>query len=493
MAYRDLREFLTALDRAGELHEITAQVSPILEITEIVDRVVKAGGPALLFRNVEGYDVPLVINLFGTEKRMAMALGAESLEEPARRIEALLDLDVPGGFIPKLRKLGDFKDIAKTPPKVVKSGPVQQVVKTGDDIDLLRDLPVMQCWPEDGGRYITLPQVITKDPTTGRRNVGMYRLQVYDRNTIGMHWQIHKHGAEQEEEAARLGQRIEVAVALGGDPVLTYAATAPLPGIDEYVFAGFLRQANVELVRCQTVDLEVPAHAEIVIEGYVDPTERRLEGPFGDHTGYYSLADDYPVLHVTAVTHRERPIYPSIIVGIPPQEDDWLGRATERIFLPLLKFQLPELVDYSMPFEGVFHSCVIVSIKKRYPKHAFKIASALWGLGLMSLAKLVVVVDEDVDVQDYSAVAWRAFNNVDWMHDIQVIQGPVDSLDHSSYQLNWGGKIAVDATRKTAAEGFPREWPPDIVQAPEVVARLDQRWSELGLPPIPSRHPSSSS
>lgn len=488
MAYRDLRAFLDALEDADELHVVDAPVSPILEITEIVDRVVEAGGPALLFRNVEGCDVPLVINLFGTERRMAMALGVDDLDEPAHRIEKLLDLSMPEGLLGKLGRLRDLKDLASTPPKHVRQGPVQEVVKTGDEVDLLRDLPIMQCWPEDGGRYITLPQVITRDPETGRRNVGMYRLQVFDGRTLGMHWQIHKHGAEQEESAARQGRRIEVAVALGGDPVLTYAASAPLPGVDEYVFAGFLRQDNVELVRGVTVELDVPAHAEIVIEGWVDPDERRTEGPFGDHTGYYSLADEYPVLHVTAVTHRKRPVYPSIIVGIPPQEDDWLGKASERIFLPLLKFQLPELVDLSMPFEGVFHSCVIASISKRYPKHAFKVANALWGLGLMSLAKLVVVVDDDVDVQDYREVAWRAFNNVDWQHDIQVVQGPVDSLDHSSYQLNWGGKVAVDATRKTAGEGFTRPWPGDILQDPEVVRHVDERWSDYDLPWIDSRH-----
>ena len=489
MAYRDLREFLVALRRAGELHEVTAPVDPELEITEIVDRVVKAGGPALLFRNVVGYPgVPVLINTFGTAKRMAMALGAPDLDEPGRRIEKLLDLQVPAGLMGKLAKLRDLRDLASTPPKLVKRAPVQEVVKTGDDIDLLRDFPILKCWPLDGGRYITLPQVITRDPATGRRNVGMYRLQVFGKNELGMHWQIHKHGTEQSEEAGRRRERIEVAVALGGDPVLTYAATAPLPGIDEYVFAGFLRQDNVELVSCKTVNLEVPAAAEIVLEGWVDPAEQRREGPFGDHTGYYSLAADYPVLHVTAVTHRREPIYPTIVVGIPPQEDDFLGKASERIFLPLLKFQLPEIVDLSMPFEGVFHSCVIVSIRKRYPKHAFKVAHALWGLGLMSLAKLVVVVDADVDVHDYSQVAWRAFNNVDWSHDVLASVGPVDSLDHSSYQLNWGGKMVVDATRKSAAEGFPREWPPDITQDPEVVARVSKRWDEFGLPWIPSRH-----
>ncbi|MDP8960989.1 MAG: menaquinone biosynthesis decarboxylase [Actinomycetota bacterium] len=491
MAYQDLRAFLAALHEAGELHEVTAPVHPELEITEIVDRVVKAGGPALLFRNVVGYDLPVLINAFGSERRMALALGVRELEEPAARITKLLDLQVPAGLIGKLGKLRDLKDLTATPPKMVRRAPVHEVVKSGEDVDLLRDLPILKCWPSDGGRYITLPQVITRDLATGRRNVGMYRLQVYDGRTVGMHWQIHKHGAEQEEEAGRRRRRIEVAVALGGDPVLTYAATAPLPGVDEYVFAGFLRQANVELVACKTVDLEVPAQAEITIEGWVDPTERRVEGPFGDHTGYYSLPDEYPVLHVTALTHRRDPIYPTIVVGIPPQEDDWLGKASERIFLPLLRFQLPELVDLSMPFEGVFHSCVIVSIRKRYPKHAFKIANALWGLGLMSLAKLIVVVDDDVDVHDHSEVAWRAFNNVDWQHDVLTSVGPVDSLDHASYQLNWGGKIAVDATRKTAAEGYPRTWPPDVVQDPDVAAGVTRRWEEFGLPWIPSRHPES--
>ncbi|HUH06796.1 MAG TPA: menaquinone biosynthesis decarboxylase [Egibacteraceae bacterium] len=480
--FRSLRDFVGALRDAGELAEISSPVDPILEVTEINDRVVRAGGPALLFTNVIGYPgVPLLINAFGTERRMCLALGVERLDDIGDRIAALLDLSMPQGFGGKLRKLGQVAQLRSLPPDHVRSGDCQQVVQTGDAVDLLRDFPIIQCWPQDGGRFITLPMVISRDPATGRRNVGMYRLQVHGPRTLGMHWQIHKHGTEQMEAAAELGQRIEVAVAIGADPALTYSASAPLPDVDEFVFAGFLRGKGVDLVRAKTVDVDVPADAEIIIEGYVDPAERAVEGPFGDHTGYYTPAEDFPVMHVTAVTHRKRPIYQTIVVGAPPQEDAWLGKASERIFLPLLRFTIPEIIDYDLPIEGVFHGCVIVSIAKRYPKHAQKVMHALWGAGQMSRVKCILVVDADVDVHDYAEVAWRVFGNVDWQRDVTIVEGPVDQLDHASPMPNWGGKIGVDATRKTPAEGYDRGWPPDMTMTDAVVDAVTERWAALGL------------
>jgi 4-hydroxy-3-polyprenylbenzoate decarboxylase len=385
----------------------------------------------------------------------------------------------------KLKALGRLKDLADLVPKVVKEGACQEVVLQGDEVDLGR-IPVLTCWPLDAGPFITLPLVFTRDPVSGRRNAGMYRLQVFDRRTTGMHWHLHKDAAEQFRAAA--GVRFPVAVAIGTDPAVTYAATAPLPRmLDEMLLAGFLRERAVEMVKCRTVDLEVPAHAEIVLEGYVDPAERRREGPFGDHTGYYSLPDDYPVFHVTAMTHRSNPIYAATVVGAPPQEDAYIGKATERLFLPLLQMQLPEVVDMDLPVEGVFHNCAILAIKKAYPLHARKVMHAVWGMGQMQFTKTVVVVDEGVDVHDHAEVAWRAFNNVDPRRDVVVTEGPLDVLDHSSPTPNWGAKMGVDATRKRPDEGHPRQWPPDIIMSPEVVSRVDELWPSLGIALDPDR------
>jgi 4-hydroxy-3-polyprenylbenzoate decarboxylase len=486
---KDLRDFIKLLRDNHELVTIDTPVDPVLEITEIADRVVKAGGPAILFTNPVGSDFPVLINQFGSERRMCLALRAASYDELSARVQDLISLEVPTGAWEKVKALAKLKDLAAVQPHTIKSGPCQAVVLTGDVVNL-RTLPILQCWPLDAGRYITLPLVFTRHPLTGRRNVGMYRLQVFDRNTTGMHWHIHKDAAEHFRVAADQGAegrslgagRMEVAVAIGTDPAVTYAATAPLPGgIDEMTFAGFLRGEAVEMVKCKTVDLEVPAHAEIVLEGYVDLEERRREGPFGDHTGYYSLADDYPVLHVTALTHRREAVYSTTIVGQAPMEDAYLGKATERLFLPLLRFTLPDLVDMDLPKEGGFHNCVLVSVDKRYPLHARKVMHALWGTGQMQFAKCVVVVDREVDVHDYAQVAWRVFNNVDWQRDVTIIEGPLDVLDHSSPHPLRGGKIGIDATVKWPEEGHSREWPADVAMSPEVKARIDGLWPSLGL------------
>ena len=399
MAYRDQHEFIARLEKEGELRRITHPVSPELEITEIASRLMHGGGPALLFENVTGSQLPVSINVMGSNRRMAMALGVDDVEEIAGRISELLDTKVPESLMGKLAMLPKMAELTKFPPKAVGKGPVQEVVLEDTDVDL-GSLPVLKCWPQDGGPYFTLPQVITKDPETGMRNVGMYRMQVFDRNTTGMHWHIHKHGAQHLEKARRLGRKLEVAVALGGDPALTYASTAPLPDtIEEYLFAGFLRRAPVELVPAKTVDLEVPAHADMVLEGYVDPQEPlRNEGPFGDHTGYYSLEDDYPVFHVKAITMRRDAIYPATVVGYPADGRLLDGPRHGADFPPVAEMVVPELVDYHMPPEGVFHNLVFVSIRKRYPGQAFKVMHSLWGQGLMMLAKVLVVLDEDVDV-----------------------------------------------------------------------------------------------
>ena len=480
MAVSDLRELVAHLERHGRLRRITVPVSRDLEITEIVDRVSKTrgeGNAALLFERVEAFDMPVLVNAFGSEDRMALALGVERLDALGERIAKLLDLKLPGSFLDKLRKLGTLLDVAKAAPRRVGQAPCQEVVETTHPS--LGALPALQCWPGDGGRYITLPAVFTRDPATGARNVGMYRLQIFDERTLGMHWQLHKGGAEHHDRATT---RMPVAIALGGDPALIYAASAPLPpGIDEVVFAGWLRGAGVEMVPCRTIDLEVPAHAEIVLEGYVDPAERRREGPFGDHTGYYSLARDYPVFHLTALTRRARPIYPTTIVGRPPQEDYWLGKATERIFLPVMKLMLPEIVDINMPAEGVFHNLVIVSIRKRYPGQARKVMMALWGMGLMMLAKTIVVVSEHVNVHDLSEVAWRATGNIDPKRDLMILEGPMDDLDHAAVRHRYGGKLGVDATEKSALDDVAQTWPDEIVMTDEVRERVTRRWKEYGL------------
>jgi 4-hydroxy-3-polyprenylbenzoate decarboxylase len=485
VAFSDLREFVAHLERRGRLRRITAPVSRDLEITEIVDRVSKTAGEgnvALLFERVDGFDMPVLVNAFGSEDRMAGALGVERLDQVGERIARLLDLRMPGSFADKLRKLGTLLAVARAAPRRVGAAPCQEIVETSSPS--LAGLPILKCWPGDGGRYITLPGVFTRDPVTGGRNVGMYRLQVFDDRTLGMHWQLHKGGAEHEHKALHTAPAtpMPVAIALGGDPAMIYAASAPLPpGIDEVVFAGWLRGAGVELVPCRTVDLEVPASAEIVLEGYVDPAERRREGPFGDHTGYYSLARDYPVFHLTAVTRRARPIYPTTIVGRPPQEDYWLGKATERIFLPVMKLMLPEIVDVNMPAEGVFHNLVIVSIRKRYPGQARKVMTALWGMGLMMLAKTIVVVSEHVNVHDLSEVAWRATGNIDPKRDLMLLEGPMDDLDHAAVRHRYGGKLGIDATEKGPMDDVGQPWPEEIRMTDEVRERVTRRWKDYGL------------
>jgi 4-hydroxy-3-polyprenylbenzoate decarboxylase len=483
VAFADLRELIADLDKRGQLRRVTAPVSRDLEIAEITDRVSK--GPAeknlaLLFENVQGFTTPVLINAFGSSERMAAALGVERLDELSARVAKLLDLRMPGSFFDKLRKLGDLFDVAKAGPKRVRSAACQEVVET--DRPSLATMPIIRCWPGDAGRYITLPMVFTRDPVSGARNVGMYRLQVFDDQTLGMHWQIHKGSAEHHRVAEEQKKPMEVAVALGGDPCSIYAGSAPLPpGIDEIVFSGWLRGSGVPMVSCKTVDLEVPAEAEIVLEGWVDPAERRLEGPFGDHTGYYSLARDYPVFHLKAITRRKSPIYPTTIVGRPPQEDYWLGKATERIFLPIIRLLLPEVVDMNMPAEGVFHNLVIVSIKKRYPGHARKVMYALWGLGLMMLAKTIVVVSEHVDVQNLSEVAWRATGNIDPKRDVVLLEGPVDDLDHAAIRHRFGGKLGIDATEKNEMDDIVQAWPEEIVMSDDVRSLVSRRWIEYGL------------
>jgi 4-hydroxy-3-polyprenylbenzoate decarboxylase len=487
----DLRAFITLLEREGELVRVSSEVDPYLEMAEIADRASKARGPALLFERPKestygedrgargprppGPVIPVLMNQLGSYRRLELALGAP-LDELATRIAGLVDLQLPTGLVGKVRALGQLRELASFTPTIVKRAAWRDV--SVDPPDLGR-LPVLTTWPGDGGPFITLPVVVTKD-ARGRRNAGMYRLQVYDGQSTGMHWHLHHDGAANFREA---GDRLEVAVALGTDPVVTYAATAPLPpGIDEFMFAGFLRGAPVELARCTTVDLEVPADAEIVLEGYVEKGELRREGPFGDHTGYYSLADDYPVFHVTAMSHRRDPIYPATIVGRPPMEDAYLGKATERLFLPLLRLVQPEIVDMDLPIEGVFHDCAIISIKKEYPGQARKIMSAVWGTGQMMFTKFVVVVDEHVDVHDYSEVAWRVFNNVDPARDCVVIAGPLDVLDHSSPLARYGAKMGIDATKTWREEGHGREWPDEIAMDPAIKERVTQRWAEFGLP-----------
>ena len=482
MAYKSQREFIELLEKRGELKRISYPVSPELEITEIAGRLMHSGGPGLLFENVEGSGMPVSINLMGSRRRMALALGVDDLEEVARRIESLISTKVPESLLDKLALLPRLRDLTRYPPRVVASGPVQQIVEQGDQVDLGR-IPVLTCWPEDGGPYFTLPQVITRSPETGMRNAGMYRMQVFDRCTTGMHWHIHKHGAQHLEQARSRGERLEVAVAFGGDPALTYAASAPLPEtIEEYLFAGFLRQQPVELIKARTVSLEVPSDADLVLEGYIDPDEPlRVEGPFGDHTGYYSLEDHYPVFHVTAVTRRRDAIYPATVVGPPPMEDYWMGHATERIFRPLLRLVVPELVDYHMPPEGVFHNLVFISIRKRYPGQAFKVMHSLWGQGLMMLAKVLVVVDQDVDVQKPAEAWWAALNNIDPQRDTIFTPGPADTLDHASALPHYGTKMGIDGTRKLPSEGFTRPWPEKIEMTEEVRSKVDRIWKELGI------------
>ena len=481
MPYADVRDLLRDLEREGDLRRITVPVDPRLEVTEIVTRVVRAKGPALLFQNPTSGDMPLAINVFGTDRRMAKALGVDSLDEIGQRIRELLRPEIPvglGGIREAMSKLGSLRSV---PPKKVKTAPCQDVVLTGPDVDLFR-LPGVHAWPQDGGAFLNLGLTHTKHPETGARNVGMYRLQRHDRRTVGLHWQIHKDSTSHHGVAEQRGERLPVAIAFGCPPHVTYAASAPLPAeIDEYLFAGFLAGQRVELVDCRTVPLQVPANAQVVLEGWLEPGHRLPEGPFGDHTGFYTPVEPFPALTVECMTMQAEPVFQSIVVGRPPQEDGPLGKATERIFLPLIQLTVPEIVDYDLPVEGVFHNCCLVSIDKRYPKHAQKVMSAIWGAGLLSLSKLIVVVDADFDVHDYSEVAWRAFGNVDYAHDLLLTSGPVDHLDHSAYSQFWGGKLGIDATRKLPTEGYSRQWPEMLVQDPDVVRRVDARWREYGL------------
>lgn len=485
MAFYDLREFINALESRGMLKRIKTPVDCNLEITEITDRVSKMEGKknvALLFENVKGYDMPVLMNAFGSMERLALAFGVNDIEEIPNELREILRLPYISlqnkmdliHIIPTAKRAINF-------PKYVKKAPCQEVVIT--DNPTLDKFPILKCWPQDGGPFITLPLVFTRNPKTGKRNVGMYRLQKYDGQTTGMHWHLHKDGASNYRAYQEMGKdKIEVAVAIGTDPVITYAATAPLPrDIDEMVFAGFLRKKSVEMVKCKTVDVEVPACSEIVLEGYVNIGETRREGPFGDHTGYYSLADDYPVFHITCITHRKNPIYSATIVGKPPMEDCFLAKATERIFLPLLQQTLPEICDINFPLEGVFHDCVMVSIKKTYPQQAKKVMHAIWGMGQMMFTKMIIVVDEHVDVQKEKEVWWRVFNNIDAKHDIVMVEGPLDALDHSSPMAKWGTKIGIDATKTWPEEGHTREWPDEINMSDDIKKLVDAKWQELGL------------
>jgi 4-hydroxy-3-polyprenylbenzoate decarboxylase len=473
----DLREWIALLEREGELVRVSAEVDADLEITEINDRVVKSGGPALLFERVKGSPHPLLINQFGTEKRMCMAFGVERLDDLGDRVADVLELQPPQGLMDKVRGLQKLKSIADSGPRNVRSGPCQEVVLTGDDIDLDR-LPIQRCWPGDPAPFITLPAVITKDPKRGTRNLGMYRLQKIDRRSTYMHWQIHKDG--RADWLASEG-KIDVAVVLGLDPITTYSASAPLPKhLGELMLAGFFRGAPVELVKAKTIDLEVPAHAEIVLEGTIEHGDMGLEGPFGDHTGYYTPAEPFPILRLTAMTMRSDAIYPSIVVGKPPQEDAWLGKATERIFLPAVRMTVPEIVDYDLPVAGAFHNCCIVSIRKAFPGHARKVMHAIWGLGMLSLTKAVVVVDEHVNVHDYEEVFFYVGANVDPKRDVVLTEGPLDHLDHAPSLQFVGGKLGIDATAKSPLEGA-REWPTEIEMSAEVKERVTARWEEYGI------------
>lgn len=480
MGHTDLPRFLSALERDGALRRVRARVDPYLEVTEIVTRVVREQGPALLFEDVAGSSMPLAINVFGTEARMARALGVARLDEIGERIGELLRPELPHGLGGLRDTLGKLAGLRAVPPKKVATAPCQDVVRRGGEVDLF-ELPALHAWPGDAGAFMNLGLTHTRHPETGVRNLGLYRLQRHDATTVGLHWQIHKDSNAHHAVAERHGRPLPVAIAFGCDPAVTYSASAPLPGIDEYLFAGFVRGQRVELVDCVTVPLQVPANAQIVLEGWLQPGQRRPEGPFGDHTGFYTPVEPFPALRVDCLTMQRNPVFQSIVVGRPPQEDGPIGKATERIFLPLLQMTLPELVDYDLPVAGVFHNCAIVAIDKRYPKHAQKVMNAIWGAGLLSLTKLVVVVDADCDVHDYAEVAWRAFGNVDYAHDLLTTIGPVDHLDHGSYHQFWGGKAGIDATRKLPTEGYHRGWPAEIVMDPAVVATVERRWAEYGL------------
>ena len=482
MSYRDLRDFLTRLAKEDELARIGVEVDPVLEITEITDRVTKAGGPALLFERPKGSRLPVVTNLLGTQRRMNLALEVEDIEEVAARIRSFLDLQSPQGLFDKIKMLPKLAELGSFFPKPVKHGACKEVIRK-EQFSLL-EFPILKCWPKDGGRYITWPLVITKNPETGKRNVGVYRMQIFDERTTAMHWQTQKHGAEhfRSARARRPEGKLEVACAIGADPATCLAGVLPVPpDMDEFMFAGFLRREPVEMVACETVDLEVPANAEIVLEGYVDLGELRPEGPFGDHTGFYSLEGDYPVFHVTCITHRKDPIYLTTIVGPPPQEDFFMGHAIERIFLPVMKMQYPEIVDVAMPAEGIFQNLMIVSIRKSYPGHARKIMSAIWSLGQAMLTKVLIVVDHDVNVQDFREVVWKSLCAIDPERDVQFVLGPVDTLDHAARMQDYGSKMGVDATRKWSSEGYTGRWPDEIRMDDQTRSRVDAIWPKLAL------------
>jgi len=478
MAYKDLPDFINHLREKNLLDEIEIEVDSELEITEIADRVSKKNGNALLFKNVKNSKYPLLINSLGSYERLNYGLEVENLDDIADTIMDFMDVTNYITLMNKVKSIPKLARLARVFPKKVKTAPCQEVIEEPD----LSTLPILKCWPKDGGRYITLPLVITVDPETNQQNVGMYRLQVYDNKTTGMHWHLHKDGREIYEKYRKLGIKMPVSVAIGCDPATIYAATAPLPKmIDEMIFAGFLRKSPVEIVKCITNDIYVPANAEFILEGYVDLDEKRLEGPFGDHTGYYSLEDMYPVFHIEKITRKKNPVYPTTIVGKPPMEDCYLGKATERIFLPLIKIQCPEIVDINFPLEGVFHNCVIVSIKKAYPKHAHKIMNSLWGLGQMMYTKMIIIVDENIDPKDISTVAWKVFNNIDPKRDLVISDGPLDALDHASNTPFYGSRLGIDATKKWASEGHTRPWPDDIEMSAEVKEMVDKRWKEYGI------------
>src|SRR5438067_3181841 len=481
MAYGSFSQFLSALERAGELKRIPFPVATELEITEFADREMKSsgGGKALLFEKptMDGCEskFPLAINTMGSHKRMALALGIESVDELAHQMQLILKAKPPAGFREAWTLVKQGVDLLHARPKHVKDGPCKEVIGHFKPNEVtLDDLPVLKCWPRDGGRFITLPNVHTRDPETGERNVGMYRMQIYDERTTGMHWQVHKVGARHGRRYYERGEPMPVAVTLGGDPAYTFAATAPLPdGLDEILFAGFLRKRSVELVKCKTVEMEVPADVDFVLEGFVQPGEMRPEGPFGDHTGFYTALEDYPVFHLTAITHRGDAFYPTTIVGPPPMEDFYMGDATVRIFLPVFKMNFPELVDMTLPPEGVFHNLVFVSIRKQYPYQAFKVMHGLWGMGQMMFSKYIVVVDEDCDVHNTSEVLFRLCANTDPARDTTFIKNPSDSLDHAPSEQNIGSHMGFDATRKLAGENYHRSWPELLKMTDEAQKLVD--------------------
>ena len=490
MAHQDLREFIQKLDKEGELRRIRTEVDPVLEITEVTQRIARdpkrspdSVGSALLFEKPRGSRIPLLINAFGSVRRICLAFEVAALEEVAERIQGFLKMDSPQGLFDKIKMLPKLAELGSFFPKTVKTGSCKEVKHHGKNVNLL-DFPILKCWPQDGGRFITFPLVFTNNPDTGKRNVGMYRMQVFDERTTGMHWQTQKHGAEHFRSARTKSPegRIPVSVAIGADPATALSGMLPIPpDLDEMMFAGFLRREPVEMVQCETNELEVPANAEIVLEGYVNLNELRTEGPFGDHTGFYSLEGDYPVFHVECVTHRKDPVYLTTVVGPPPQEDYFMGYAVERVFLPVMKMQYREIVDVAMPAEGIFHNLMIVAIRKSYPGHARKVMNAIWSLGQAMFTKVLVVVDHDVDVHDYREVVWKALCAIDPERDVQFSFGPMDTLDHAARLQDFGSKMGIDATRKWPSEGFVRPWPDEIKMDDATQARIAALWKKLEL------------